>query len=179
MFEFAKRLMFVSLDKKVASASSAFAASSARSIISKDWFSDRILCVLCASVVRSFHHRDTEHTEKSGHLHISKSRHRRTVRDAHRLHRIALAAIRQAPDLPARAIADGITRAPEFWSRSAVDRISQQAAEAAVLDFPGNFAAELKIQADVIDRPRFVRVDEDSALRVSDHLGDRCRSRLE
>src|SRR6266851_2664444 len=61
MFEFANRLMFVSLDMNVASASSAFAASSALSRISSDSCSD--LIVLCASVVRAFHHRGTEHTE--------------------------------------------------------------------------------------------------------------------
>src|SRR5260370_15568538 len=46
---------------KIASASSALAASSARSRISKDSCSN--LIVLCASVVRAFHHRGTEHTE--------------------------------------------------------------------------------------------------------------------
>ena len=36
----------------------------------------------------------------SSHFHISKSCRRRAVRDAHRLHRIAFAAVRQSPHLP-------------------------------------------------------------------------------
>src|SRR5690348_5817769 len=115
----------------------------------------------------------------SGHLYIAESRHRRAVGDAHRLHRIALAAVRQSPDTPRRAVADRVTGAPEVGRIAGVERIAQQASEAAVLDLPGDLAAELEIETEVVDRPRFVRVDEDAALRVADDLVERGRAGLE
>src|ERR1700758_90477 len=100
MFEFAKRAMFESLDMNTASASSAFAAFSARSRISKEFASIRILLrplrPLCG---KKIHPKGDEGDEGSPHFYIPEARRRRPMRHAHRLHRIAFATIRQPPDL--------------------------------------------------------------------------------
>src|SRR5207248_2170099 len=101
------------------------------------------------------------------------------VRDAHGLQRVALAAVRQTPDLPGGRVADGVARSPELGCRAGVERVAHQPAEAAVLDLVRRLAAELEIEAQVVDGPRLVRLHEDAAPGVGDDLAQRCRARLE
>src|SRR5207237_5641822 len=69
--------------------------------------------------------------------------------------------------------------APELRRCAGVEGVLEHPPKAAVLDLPGDLAAELEVEPDVVDRPRLVRVDEDAALRPGDELRERRRARLE
>ena len=70
---------------------------------------------------------------------------------AHYLLRLALAAIRRAPESPLIAGADRIQRIPELGCDSGIRRILHHANALAVFDLPSDFATELKIVAPVVD----------------------------
>ena len=59
---------------------------------------------------------------------------------AHRLHRLALAAIWRTPERPMLARANRIAAIPELSSNPAVARIFNHAAFFATLDLPPNFS---------------------------------------
>src|SRR5262245_53859814 len=88
-------------------------------------------------------------SSRAADLHVAEPRGRRTVSDLHHLHRVALAAVLDAPELPLLAAGDGVTAAPEAWRDARVKRVAQHAGALAVLDLPGDFARELEVEPQV------------------------------
>ena len=89
------------------------------------------------------------------------------MRHLGRLHRFALAAVGHAPKHPVLVIADGVTGVPEFRRDALVIGMLDHPGLLAVLDFPADFAAELEIQAHLVDAPGFVEIHIDAVLGVS------------
>src|ERR1700675_3383591 len=97
-------------------------------------------------------------------MNIPKSRWRRTVPRAHRLHRLTLAAIRRSPQGPVLRIANGVAGIPELSSNPAVAWILQHADFLATLNFPADLGGELKLIAPVIDGPRTIGLHQNSVV---------------
>src|SRR5690606_17279762 len=83
--------------------------------------------------------------------HVAESGGAGSMAGVSHLLRLALAAVRRAPDHPAIPVDDGIAGAPELRRDTCVRRVFHQVAELAVLDFPGEFGAELEVQPLVVD----------------------------
>ena len=103
-------------------------------------------------------------------LYVAEARGRCAVTGAHRLHRLALAAIGRAPKRPMIARADRVATIPEFGGDAAVAGILDHAAFLAALDFPADFGGKLKMIAAVVDRPRAIRLHQDCVVRVGDQV---------
>src|SRR5215468_2951006 len=99
--------------------------------------------------------------------------------DADHLRRLALAAMRGAEDAHGALVANALQASPEFRADPAIIRILDDPAELAVLDQPPALAAELKLVARVVDRPRAVGFHHDAALDAGDHFIERRVARLE
>src|SRR5437773_10830838 len=97
------------------------------------------------------HRRSRENSSEHPYLHIAKARRRCAVTGAHRLHRLAFAAIGSAPQNPMLFIRDRVAAVPKVRSDPGVGAVLQQAALFAVLDFVADLGAELKVEAHVID----------------------------
>ena len=97
----------------------------------------------------------------------------RAVPDVHRLGRLALAAVRRAPDRPLAA--DRVAGAPEARRDAGVGGVLQHRAELAVPDLPADLGAELEVQADVVDAPAPVGLEEDAPVGVGDQVVKRPR----
>src|SRR5215203_57125 len=67
---------------------------------------------------------------------------------------LALAAVGRAPHLPVVRVTDRVAAVPELRRDAGVGAVTQQAAEAAVLDLVTHLSAELKVVALVVDGPR-------------------------
>src|ERR1700685_2361149 len=85
------------------------------------------------------------------HLDVVEARRAGAMTGADHLLGLSLAAIRHAPQDPVIAIGDGRAGIPKFGSDAAVGGILQHAHALAVLDLPGDFAAELEVVAFVVD----------------------------
>src|SRR5438132_1427874 len=83
--------------------------------------------------------------ECSSDFYVSEASGSGAVAGAHCLHGLAFAAVGRAPERPVVARADGVHGIPEFGGDAGVRRVLQHAAEFAVLDFPGDLAAELEV----------------------------------
>src|SRR5580704_16059729 len=75
---------------------------------------------------------------------------------SHDLLGLAFAAMRGAPHYPLVPGTDCVHGVPKFRRDSRVGGVFQHSDALAVLDLPSQFAAELKVVALVIDRPRLV-----------------------
>src|SRR5882724_4069091 len=76
-----------------------------------------------------------------------KTRRARAVARAHYLLRLALSAVRRAPQCPMLGTGDGGAGIPEFRADAAVARILEHPQALAVADLPGDLAAELEVVA--------------------------------
>src|SRR5207247_7540940 len=98
---------------------------------------------------------------------------RGAVAGAHGLHRLALAAIRQAPQGPKLPPANRVAGVPEFRGDPPVARVLEHASPFAVLDFPADFRSELKVVAPIVNGPAPVGLKIDSVLGVGDERLER------
>src|SRR5579872_378931 len=89
------------------------------------------------------------------------------------LHRFAFSAVRSTPCDPRVLIADGITGIPELRCHAGVRGILEHAATLAVFYFPTDLAAELKVEAMIVDRPRAVALHIDAVLDVVEEIFER------
>src|SRR5271169_1823967 len=101
---------------------------------------------------------------------VPEARRRRAVARAHRLHGLALAAIRRAPERPVIARANGVATIPEFGGDAAVAGILDHAVFFAAFDLPADFGGELKVVAAIVDGPRAVGLHEDRVVGVGDQV---------
>src|ERR1700723_4357621 len=104
--------------------------------------------------------------ERNSHLYVSKSRRRRPMSGAHRLHRVAFAAIWRAPERPMLARANRIPTIPELSGNAAVARILDHAAFFAALDLPSNFGGKLEMITPVVDGPRSIRLHQNRIIGI-------------
>src|ERR1051326_3335562 len=100
-------------------------------------------------------------------LDLAKTRRARAVAGAHHLLGLPLAAVGNTPQGPMPAVRDGDALVPELGGDAAVAGILQHAHAAAVVDLPGDFAAELEVVALVVYRPAPVCLHVD-AIGVED-----------
>src|ERR1700693_4633484 len=98
--------------------------------------------------------------------HLAKARRRRRLRGTARLHRLALPAIRRPPREPRPFVGDRVARTPECRRDARIGGVLDHPAAPAVLDLPTDFAAELKIQTVVVDRPRAIRFHVDAVANI-------------
>ena len=89
---------------------------------------------------------------------------------AHHLLRLALAAIRRAPERPFIARADRIQRVPELGCDSGIRGIFYHAHAFAVLNFPSDLASELKVISTIIDGPRPIGFHQNAVVRGGNEL---------
>src|SRR5208282_5397302 len=106
----------------------------------------------------------------ASHLDAAEPRRRRAVARAHHLLRLSFAAVWRTPECPLVARADGIEGVPELRRDSRVRRVLHHAQPLPAFDLPANFAAELKVIALVVDRPRAVGLHQKSMIRGSNQL---------
>jgi hypothetical protein len=95
------------------------------------------------------------------------------------LQRLALAAVGHAPHGPLVGTPHRVERRPKCRSDAGVRGVLQHAAQPAVLDLPADLAAELEVEALVIDRPRAVGLHVDAVVGAGDHLVERRLARPE
>ena len=95
------------------------------------------------------------------------------------LDRLALAAVRGAPEHPLVGAADHVHRGPEPRADAGVGGVAEHLAELAVLDLPGDLAAELEVEPLVVDRPGAVGVHVDAVVGGGDHLLEAAVAREE
>ena len=86
---------------------------------------------------------------------------------------LALAAVGDAPHRPLVGPAHGVERGPERGADAGVGGVLHHPAEGTALDLPADLAAELEVQALVVDRPRPVGLHEDPVVGAGDHLVQR------
>src|SRR5580658_6057674 len=106
----------------------------------------------------------------ASHLDSAKSRRRRAMSRAHHLLRLSLATVRRTPERPLIARADRIQRIPELRRDAGIRRVLHHAHTLAVLDLPANLAAELKVIAAVVNRPRTIGLHQDAVIGGRDQL---------
>ena len=92
--------------------------------------------------------------------------------DCRRLRRLALAIEERAAEAVVAFVANGGTGIPEFRGAYLVGDILDLGADLAVLDFVEELAAELGVEALLVDRERAVANDVDAVLDILDHIGD-------
>src|ERR1700728_3535818 len=112
---------------------------------------------------------------RGSHLDIVEARGAGAVAGADHLLGLSLAAIRNAPQHPMIAIGDGGAGVPKLGGDPAVGRVLQHARAFAVLDLPGDLAAELEVVALVIDGPTAIGLHIDG---VADAAEDFVESLL-
>src|ERR1700683_290792 len=100
----------------------------------------------------------------------AKPRWRRAVAGAHHLLRLALAAIRSAPERPLLAGTNCVQRIPELGRDAGVRRILHDAYTLAMLDLPPDLAAELKVISTVIDRPGAIGLHQNAVIGRGNQL---------
>ncbi len=113
------------------------------------------------------------------HPHVGEAGGHRRVTGVADLDRLALAAVGGAPEHPLVGAAHHVHRRPEPRADARVGGVAQHLAELAVLDLPRDLAAELEVEALVVDRPRAVRVHVDAVVGGGDHLLERAVARQE
>src|SRR5947207_2711682 len=89
-------------------------------------------------------------------LDLVEARGTRAVPRPHHLLRLAFAAVRHSPQGPVIAAGDGRAGIPEFGRNPAVAGVLEHPAALAMLDLPGDLAAELEVVPLVVDRPAAV-----------------------
>src|SRR5688500_20287632 len=83
---------------------------------------------------------------------------------------LPLAAVGRAPEGPLRLVAEHVQALPELRTDPGVRRILDHPPALALADLPADLAAELEVQALVVDGPRAIRVDIDAVVGRRDHL---------
>src|SRR5271165_1411249 len=91
-------------------------------------------------------------------FHVAKTRGTGAMAGAHDLLGLALAAVGNAPEHPVIAVGNGRAGVPELRADAAVGGILEHADALAVAYFPGDFGAELKVVAFVVNGPALVGV---------------------
>jgi alpha-D-ribose 1-methylphosphonate 5-triphosphate synthase subunit PhnG len=89
------------------------------------------------------------------------------------------AAIRNAPKHPMIAIGDGRAGVPELGGDAAIRWILQHANALAVLDLPGDLAAELEVVALVVDGPTAIGLHVNGVAHAGKHFVERLLARLQ
>src|SRR5260370_29845045 len=92
------------------------------------------------------------------------------VSRAHHLLRRSFATVGRAQESPLVTRTDRVERIPKFRRDPRVRWILQHADTLAVLDLPTHLAAELKIVASIINRPRAVGLHQNAMVSRSHHL---------
>ena len=112
-------------------------------------------------------------------LDVAEARGRRAVRDVHHLARLALAAVRQAPQRATRSrAADRVQGPPELRRDPRVERVPVQLAQLAAADLARDLGRELELPAAVVDRPGAVGLQVQRAvLGVGDQVAPACPRR--
>src|SRR5579875_173360 len=88
---------------------------------------------------------------------VTEACRRRALRGPPGLQRLSLSAVRRPPGDPRGRVGDRIAGVPKLRRDACVCRIFDHTAPFAVLDLPPDLAAELKVEAVIVDRPRAVR----------------------
>src|ERR1700674_5305769 len=91
--------------------------------------------------------------------------------------RLALAAIRNAPQHPTIAVGDGLAGIPELGCNAAIGWILEHPGALAVANLPCDLAAELKVVAFVVNRPATVGLHVNGAAHAAEHLVQRLLAR--
>src|SRR5579875_3560384 len=89
---------------------------------------------------------------------VTEACRRRALRGPPGLQRLSLSAVRRPPGDPRGRVGDRIAGVPKLRRDACVCRIFDHTAPFAVLDLPPDLAAELKVEAVIVDRPRAVRL---------------------
>src|SRR5688572_12647954 len=92
---------------------------------------------------------------------------------------LPLAAVGRAPEGPLRLVAEHVQALPELRTDPRVRRILDHPPALAVLVLPADLAAELEVQALVVDGPRAIRVDINAVVGRRDHLLETAGARQE
>src|SRR5580658_7522519 len=108
--------------------------------------------------------------ERASHFNPAETRRRRSMPCPHHLLRLAFAAIRGSPERPLVTRTNRVQRVPEFRRDSRVGRILHHACSLAILDFPTDLAAELKVVALVVNRPRSIGLHQDPVIGRGNQL---------
>src|SRR2546428_2775789 len=103
-------------------------------------------------------------TSAHSHLDVPEPGGRCAVSDAGRLARLALPAVRRAPQHPFLGPAHRVAGTPELGGDPPVVRVPVEGGELAALDPAGHLASELEVHAFAGERPRRVRSHEDAVL---------------
>src|SRR5690554_4641728 len=97
----------------------------------------------------------------------------------HDLHGRALAAVGDAPEPELLGPGDGVAGSPKIGGSARVDGVAQKPRPFAVLDLPRHLAAELKVEAEVVDAPALVGLEQDAVARVGNEVLERALARFE
>src|ERR1700680_4415053 len=103
-------------------------------------------------------------------LYVPEPRRCSPVSRAHHLLRLTFATVRRAPESPLVTRTDSVKRIPKFRRDPRVRWILQHADTLAVLDLPTHLAAELKVVASIINRPRAVGLHQNAMVSRSNQL---------
>src|ERR1700722_738554 len=108
--------------------------------------------------------------KRASHFNPAETRRRRSMPRPHHLLRLAFAAIRGTPERPFVTRTNRVQRIPEFRRDSRVGRVLHHAGSLAILDFPTDLAAELKVIALVVNRPRSIGLHQDRVIGRGNQL---------
>src|SRR5437868_4044030 len=93
------------------------------------------------------------------------------MRHVSRLRWLALAAVRRAPDVPPLLAAHAAEAAPELRRDAGIRRLAEQAArQFAVFDLERGLAAELEVDALVVNAPAAVVGEQEALAHAADQL---------
>src|SRR6266540_6850160 len=99
------------------------------------------------------------------------------VADVRGLGRLALTAIRRAPDCPLAT--DRVTRAPEAGRNPCVRGVFHHRAQFAVPDLPGDLGPKMEVKPPVVDAPALVGLEVDPTPGVGQEVLERPLAWLE
>src|SRR3954453_7997361 len=111
--------------------------------------------------------------KRTSHHNVSKSCGRCPMARAHYLLRLPLATIRGSPQCPFITRANRIHGIPKLSRDARIRRVFHHAHAFAILDLPANLAAELKVIALVVNRPRPIRLHQNSVIGSRNKLLER------
>src|SRR5664280_2942597 len=104
------------------------------------------------------------------HLNTAEPGRRRTMRHVCHLHRFSFATIVDTPHVVQLRTSDAVTGPPELIRDAGVRRVLDHVLEFPSLDLPADLAAELEVQAPIIDGPALDAVHVKTILHAADQL---------
>src|SRR5450756_54158 len=107
---------------------------------------------------------------KHPHLNMAEPGRRRAMGHMCCLHRLSFATIVETPHVIQLRTSDAVTRSPELVRNAGIGRVLDHVLQLSSPDLPADLAAELEVQASIVDGPALDAVHVETVLHAADQL---------